>query len=123
MPQTPCVKALEGNAIPIAAATADRPAGTVVSIGGQFIGIIPVDLPANQSGAAEIYGVWSFPKANVAITLGANVYWDPSGNPVGGDPGSGAITTTMAGNIFAGRAVEAVSATDSRVRVLLHPSV
>ena len=81
-------------------------AGDVIVL-GNTIAIAKLDIAANVLGALATRGVFDGVKATGAINLGDAVYWDADGDPVGGEAGSGAFTTTAAGNIYAGRAVAA----------------
>ena len=92
-----------GNAIDYTPGSAVT-AGDVVVLGNS-IAITKLDIAANCLGALATRGVYDGVKAAGAINLGDAVYWDADGDPVGGTSGSGAFTTTSAGNIYAGRAV------------------
>lgn len=50
-------------------------AGDVVAIGTK-VGIAGCDIPAGETGAITVEGVFNFPKASGAITQGAAVYWN-----------------------------------------------
>lgn len=80
-------------------------AGTVHVIGTTVVTIVPVDIAADEKGATAVRGVFSVPKDNSDVAPGDALYWNASGNPVGGDSGSGAFTKTAGGNVFAGVAV------------------
>ena len=58
-------------------------------------------------------------KVTGAITVGNAVYWDADGDPVGGTAGTGAATTTAAGNTYMGVAALAAAETAGTVRVRL----
>ena len=87
-----------------------------------MIGVAANDIAASALGALTIEGVVRLPKKNESLSLGAKAYWDADGNPYGGSVGSGAATTTVSGNSFAGLVVEAVAETDSTVDVKLIPA-
>lgn len=100
------------------------PSGSAVTGGdvvvlGEIVAIAPVDLADGEKGALQIQGIYRFPKATGAITVGARVYWDADGNPVSGTAGSGAATTTSTDNKVAGYAVAAALSGDETVDVVL----
>jgi len=103
-----------GNAIDYTPGSAVT-AGDVIVL-GNTIAIAKLDIVANVLGALATRGVFGGVKATGAINLGDAVYWDADGDPVGGAAGSGAFTTTVAGNIYAGRAVAAALEADEVVR-------
>lgn len=117
MAQTPVTKVSSDCAIDYTPGSAVT-GGDVVVL-GEIVGVAPVDLAANELGALQIQGVYRFPKATGAITVGARVYWDADGSPVSGDASSGAATTTASGNKIAGYAVAAVASGDETVDVVL----
>lgn len=102
--------------VPASAASA----GDCVSIGSLF-GIVATDLAASERGSVVVSGQISMPKVTGAISRGARVYWNPTGDPVGGTAGSGAITTTDTAGFLVGIAVEAALAGDSAVTVYVVP--
>jgi len=93
-------------------------AGDVV-VQGSVLAIAKIPIAANALGALAVEGIFDVAKATGAINLGAAVYWDADGNPVGGTAGTGAATTTSSGNTFMGFAVLAAESGDATVRVLL----
>ena len=103
-----------GNAIDYTPGSAVG-AGDVIVL-GNTIAISKLDITANVLGALATRGVFDGVKATGAINLGDAVYWDADGDPVGGVAGSGAFTTTAAGNIYAGRAVAAALEAAETVR-------
>ncbi len=98
--------------------SSDVAVGDVV-VQGNFVGVARKPIPANTLGALAVEGVFDVVKAADAFTGGVPVYWDEDGNPVGGTAGSGAATTTAAGNKFMGFAVVAAGQTATTVRVSL----
>ena len=104
-----------GNAIDYTPSSAVS-AGDVIVIGSKTIAIAKLDIAANTLGALASRGVFDGAKATGAISLGDAIYWDADGDPVGGEAGSGAFTTTAAGNLYAGRAVAAALEADTTVR-------
>jgi len=97
---------------------ADVSAGDVV-VQNNMVGITKLDIPANALGALATVGVYDVVHVADTIQAGAAVYWDASGNPVGGTAGSGAATATAGSNAFMGWAVADAAETDATVRVML----
>lgn len=93
--------------------------GAVVEIGDGLIGIAERPIAANQLGALAVEGVFNLAKDNSIVAAGAALYWDSDGNPVGGTAGSGAATTTVAGNKLFAVALQAAGTTVGHVRALL----
>jgi predicted RecA/RadA family phage recombinase len=92
-------------------------AGQVV-VQGSLIGVAKTPIEANRLGAIAVRGIFDVVKANEQISLGAAVYWDADGDPYGGTPSTGALTTSAGGNIFVGFTMAAAEATDPTVRVV-----
>ena len=88
--------------------TAAVEAGSVVVL-GSLVGVTKVDIPANALGGLAVVGVFDVEKANVAITLGAKVYWDATAKKAN-------LTTSGAP---LGVAVADAVAADTTVRVRL----
>ena len=108
----------EGKVIPFTAA-ADVVSGQVVVV-GTLAGVSMTDVAAGAIGQLAIAGVWDIPAAAAAITVGAPVYWDADGDPVGGTAGSGAATaTSTAPNVLMGYAIATKAAGGGTVNVLL----
>jgi predicted RecA/RadA family phage recombinase len=99
-------------------ATAAISSGDVVVI-GSLVGVAKTDAAIGDTVAVAIEGVWEIPAATAAITLGAAVYWDVDGDPVGGTAGSGAATATATDNTQMGYAIEAKDAGVATVLVKL----
>lgn len=93
-------------------------AGEVV-VQGSLLGIAPNPIAANALGSLHVAGLVEFVKINGALTAGQAVYWDANGDPQGGTAGTGGITGTATGNIFAGYVAEAAGATDETVKVVM----
>lgn len=92
MAQTPVTFRIPGDALPYTP-NADVPAGTVVLIGNK-VTITKEKLFANVQGDVHVKGVFNFPKDASVFAAGDPVFWNPTGNPVGGTAGSGAATST-----------------------------
>lgn len=107
----------EGNAIDHTPSSAVA-AGAVVVV-GTLVGIATRPIAANARGSLEVEGVFDVAKASGGISAGAKVYWDADGNPVSGDAGSGAATTTATDNTLFGKAIAAAAIGDATVRVKL----
>lgn len=102
--------------VPASAASA----GDCVSIGSLF-GMVATDLAASERGSVVVSGQISMPKVTGAISRGARVYWNPTGDPVGGTAGSGAVTTSDSAGFLVGYAVEAAVSGDANVTVYVVP--
>lgn len=85
-------------------------AGQVVSLTTR-IGVAGTDIPASEVGSLYVKGVFTMPKAaSTAITIGAAVYYDATGDN---------ITTTAASHISAGWAIAAAAENDTTVQVCI----
>ncbi len=85
-------------------------AGQVVSLTTR-IGVAGTDIPASAVGSLYVKGVFTMPKAaSTAITIGAAVYYDATGDN---------ITTTAASHIPAGWAIAAAAENDATVQVCI----
>lgn len=102
--------------VPASAASA----GDCVSIGSLF-GMVATDLAASERGSVVVSGQISMPKVTGAISRGARVYWNPTGDPVSGTAGSGAVTTSDSAGFLVGYAVEAAVSGDANVTVYVVP--
>ena len=80
-------------------------------------------IPANTLGSLGVAGIYDIVKVTGAINAGTAVYWDASGDPVGGTAGTGALTTTSTGNAYLGKTVRAAAESDATARVLVDHSV
>lgn len=95
--------------------------GDVLAVNGLLL-IAEHAFDANVEGAYAVEGTFDLVKVNGSLSIGSSVYWDEDGNPQGGTAGSGALTSTSAGNTPAGRVVAAAGATDEKVRIKLFNS-
>ena len=120
MAQTPCKKVGAGMSLDYTPGSA-LAAGKVVIIGVTPM-IAELDVASGELGALANTGLWDIPKITGAIAQGDAVYWDADADPVGGTAGSGAATTTAAGNTMLGIASAAAASGDEMVRVLLMPA-
>lgn len=103
--------------VPASAASA----GDVVRAGGLF-GVVATDLAASERGTLNVMGQMKLPKVTGAISRGAKLFWNPTGDPVSGTAGSGAVTATETDGYFIGYAVEAAVSGDASVVGYLIPS-
>ncbi len=98
-----------------------KAAGSVIIRGG-IIGILELNLAANEGGALDVNGVFDIVKDSSVFVDGDAVYWAPAGSPVGGTASSGAATKTGSA-YYLGRAIVDEQSTgltgDTTVRVLL----
>jgi predicted RecA/RadA family phage recombinase len=94
-------------------------AGDVV-VQGKLVGVAKLDIAANVLGALTVLGIFDGVKDASDITaVGTALYWDADGNPVGGEAGTGAYTTTATGNTFAGWSLAIAGVGVGTVRFLL----
>lgn len=107
----------EGNVIDYTAAAAHSSGDPIVI--GSMVGIALTDAAIGDVISVALEGVYEIPAATAEITLGAKVYWDADGNPVGGTSGAGAATATDTSNTLVGYAIAAKAATVSTVKVKL----
>ncbi len=115
MPQATLVQ--DGEQIDYTPGTA-KSAGDVVVV-GNYVGVCNIDIAANVLGALSTEGVFDFSKVTGAIADGENIYWNPTGSPVGGVASSGAAQNTGGtGCIFLGAAIKASASGDATARVL-----
>lgn len=118
MAQTPCKSFKEGDILdhtPVSAIAQ----GDVVILGNGLVGIAVKDIAANTTGSIAIRGGFWCPKVTGQIAAFAQVYWDADADPLGGTAGSGAVTTTAAGNTALGHALLLAADTSQEVLVLL----
>lgn len=94
-------------------------AGQVVCV-GNTLGVAALPIAADAMGSLHTEGVGDGAKVTGAWTDGQRIYWDPTGDPVGGTAGTGAFTTTAAGGKFVGYEVGAATsgATTGRFRLV-----
>jgi predicted RecA/RadA family phage recombinase len=107
----------EGKVISFTASGA-KTSGQVVVV-GSLVGVCLADVANTAEGELALEGVFEVPAATAAISVGAAVYWDADGDPVGGTEGSGAATATSTDNTLMGHAIEAKGATVGTVKVKL----
>lgn len=123
MAQTPCNFVSPGNTVTITPVGA-LAAGEVVLLGSTVVAIsidayTAEDLAAGKAHAVSVRGEWSVPKDGSDVNEGDALYWDASGNPVGGTAGTGAFTKTADGNVFAGVATADAGVSATSVNMLL----
>lgn len=98
-------------------------AGEVI-VQNNVVGVAKRLIEANALGALAISGVFDVVKAQEAFaTVGANIFWDETGDPYNGTIGDGAATATAVGNTWMGYVLETADATDETVRILLRSTV
>lgn len=78
---------------------------------GTIGAIAKTDIANGKTGAVQITGVFSVPKASGAVTQGAKLYWSTA---------SSNLTTTASGNTIVGVAAEAAASGDANVKILLN---
>jgi len=94
--------------------TADVAAGQVV-VQSARCGVAKTPISANEPGALAVGGLFTVVKATGAINVGAALFWDADGDPLGGVAGTGCLTTTSTDNTFFGFAAAAAGSTDTTV--------
>lgn len=99
MAQTPATFYHDGDALDYTPGS-DVIAGQVVLVGSTPM-IAKRAISANVKGALHRKGVFKVPKDASVFAAGENVFWNPTGDPVGGTVGSGAATSTPT-NYFMG---------------------
>lgn len=93
--------------------------GQVVVVGA-LVCVALVDIPDGQRGDLAIDEVYSLPKITGPIGQGVDVYWLPTGDPVGGVAGTGAVTTSATGATPAGRTFAPAGDGDATAMVKLN---
>jgi hypothetical protein len=102
--------------------TTDIAAGDVLVLTNGLVAVANNAISGNKLGSINLRGVYKMAHAAETTYLGQNVYWDADGDQYGNaTTGTGAITTTATGNSWCGWAIEASTATDSTVKVMLYP--
>ena len=86
--------------------------GDVVDLATR-IGVAGGDIPAGETGAVHVVGVFEMPKATGAVTLGQALYWDKAAENLTTAAGSAPANTP------AGWAVAAAQEDDATVLVKL----
>lgn len=97
-------------------------AGDVVIDNG-LIGFAARPIAANVAGTLAVSGVFDMVHDAVQKELGDPLFWNATGDPVGGVAGSGAVTKTRSGNVLVGRCVKQALSTDTTVDVLAFDDV
>ncbi len=97
---------------------ADVAAGDVV-VQNDLVAIAKLDIKAGELGSLATTGVFALPKAEVEIDTGQKIYLDADGDPVGGEVGSGAMTTVATGNIYCGKAIFDAASDEQNVTIRL----
>jgi predicted RecA/RadA family phage recombinase len=95
--------------------------GDIVNVNG-VLGMAVGPIDKLKSGTLVILTTINVRKKYEAISQGAAIYWDATGDPYLGTTGAGAATGTATGNLFMGRAIVAALIGDERVRVLMIPN-
>ncbi len=106
--QTPCIKRGDGETIDFTA-SGDQKAGIVIVSGTRLVGIVADAVLDGELGGLDLMGLWEVPKVTGTINKGSALYWDDNGDPLNGDAGTGAFTTSSGAGPFAGWAAETSS--------------
>jgi predicted RecA/RadA family phage recombinase len=93
-------------------------AGDVIVNNG-FLAIALRSIAALTLGALAIEGIFKIQKKQEAFSAFDGAYWDEDGDPYNRTAGSGALTATANGNVYAGIVLVAAGATDETATVLL----
>lgn len=101
--------------------TAAVAAGDVIVLSNNLVAVANRAIAADALGSINLRGVYKMAKGTSTTYLGQNVYWDEDGNQYGTTTGTGCITTSASGNNWCGWAIEASTATDDTVKVMLYP--
>ena len=103
------------NYTPVAA----KLAGVVIVDNGRIL-VTPRDIAAGAEEGVYTEGVFDFVKdsSNFSAVFTA-VYWNATGDPVGGTAGTGAATTTSSGNTFIGYCIATAGTPATTVRATL----
>ncbi len=96
-------------------------ASDIVNVNG-VIGMAVGDIDGGKSGTLVILTVVNVRKKHEAVSQGAAIYWDPTGDPCNATAGSGAATGTATNAYFMGRAIADALIGDERLRVLMIPN-
>ncbi len=100
----------------------DVTAGTPLNIGGRAA-VAANDIAANILGAIQVSGLFKVVQKAELIPLGSQVWFDNTGDPVGGTAGTGAATATTlaaAAGFYLGTARLASASSDAQVIVDLN---
>lgn len=120
MAQTPCLRATEGHKVKYTPG-ADVIAGQVVVVGTRVM-IAPEAIASGVESVLEDDGGWDVPASTEEWSQGDELFWNSTGDPVGGTAGSGCFTNVGAGNTFAGYAAKAKAATLGKGKLNLTPA-
>lgn len=93
-------------------------AGDVIVLGG-MVAVATNDIAASDLGSLSVCGVKKVPKTTAAWTVGLPVHWDATGDPDGGDAGTGAANQLGIGT-YMGIATAAAGSGDDYGYVLLN---
>jgi hypothetical protein len=97
-------------------------AGDVLVLSNNIVAVANRAIAADALGSISLRGVYKMAHVAGTTYIGQNVYWDEDGDQYGNDTtGTGCITTSASGNNWCGWAIEAATATDSTVKVMLYP--
>ncbi len=94
--------------------------GGTVQVHEALVGVANITAAPGELYSLDTGGIHDLPKASEAVALGARLYWDADGNPVGGVAGSGCLTATATDNTYAGIATAAALEADAVVEIKLN---
>jgi predicted RecA/RadA family phage recombinase len=78
---------------------------------GKMLGVAVSNIAANETGVLEVEGVFNLAKGAVAVTQGAQLYWDAT---------NGVVTTTATSNTACGKAFAAAAAGSASVDIKIN---
>lgn len=97
-------------------------AGEVV-VQNALVGVTREAIAASVAGTLIVAGIVEMVKITGTIAVGIALYWDTTGDPLGGSAGTGAATATSGGNSFVGFVVTAAGGTEQTVVVYMVPAI
>ena len=97
-------------------------AGDVVIDNG-LMGFAARPIAADAEGTLAVTGVFDLVHDAVQKEIGDPLFWNATGDPVGGVSGSGAVTKTRSGNVLVGRCIAQALSTATTVQVLAFDDV
>jgi predicted RecA/RadA family phage recombinase len=101
-------KVEKGNSVPYTPPTSNVNPGDIVLLGRVF-GVSVDSIAVGTLGALDVEGIFDIAKDASRFNQGDPVYWNPTGNPLTGNAGSGCATSAGGGSTLAGYAADVLS--------------
>ncbi len=120
MAQVPATNYAKGDYVDYTPASAVT-AGDVIVLNG-YVGVAENDIAANAKDALAICGIRKVPKTTAAWVVGLPVHWNPTGDPDGGDSGTGAANQLGVGTYMGFATAAAASGDDYGYVALNEPT-